>query len=91
MLEPGRFVDTKMKQESNKSLLFKISCLANVSLELLREELLAFANCYQPGGESRANLEEGQLVVGALKNFQKLVTRVRLYNNFRPLLLKVSL
>ena len=28
-------------------------------------------------GGSRANLKKGQLVVGALKNFQKLVTRVR--------------
>ena len=30
-----------------------------------------------PRGGSRANLKEGQSVVGALKNFQKLVTSVR--------------
>eukprot|EP00795_Rhopilema_esculentum_P016041 gene16041-biopygen5402 len=47
MLEPRSFVDKKMMQESSKSLLFKITRLANVSLEMRREELLAFTNCYQ--------------------------------------------
>ena len=32
---------------------------------------------------SRANLREGQLVVGALKNFQRLVTRVRCLQQFQ--------
>ena len=47
MLEPQQFADTKMMLESNKSILSKISRLANVNLETLREELVAFANCYQ--------------------------------------------
>ena len=47
MLEPRRLVDEKMKQESNKSLLFKISPFASVSLEMIREKLLTFANYYQ--------------------------------------------
>ena len=34
-------------------------------------------------GGSRANLKEGQLVVGALKNFQKLVTRVRCMQQYQ--------
>ena len=46
VLEPRRFADTKVMLESNKSLLSKISRLANVSLETLREELVAFANCF---------------------------------------------
>ena len=39
---------------------------------------------YRPiRGGSRANLKEGQLVVGALKDFQKLVTRVRCIQQFQ--------
>ena len=34
-------------------------------------------------GGSTAILKEGQLVVGALKNFQKLVTRVRCIPQFQ--------
>ena len=47
MLEPRRFAETKTKQESNNIFLFKITRLANVSLEMPREELLPFANFYQ--------------------------------------------
>ena len=36
-------------------------------------------------GGSRANLKEGQLVMEALTNFQKLVTRVLIYNNLRSI------
>ena len=51
-LEPRRLVDAKMKQESNKSLLFKISPLASVSLEML---MLTFANCYQQHCSNKNN------------------------------------
>ena len=34
-------------------------------------------------GGSKANLKEGQSVVGALNNFQKLVTRVRCIQQFQ--------
>ena len=36
-------------------------------------------------GGSRTNLKEGQLVVGALKIFQKLVMRVRYIQQFHTL------
>ena len=47
-------------------------------------QLLVVANSYNSycRGGSRANLKEGQSVVGALKNFQKLVTRVRCIQRF---------
>ena len=35
-------------------------------------------------GGSRANLKEGQLIVGLQKNFQKLVTIVRCIQQFQP-------
>ena len=38
-----------------------------------------------PKGGYRANLKEGQSVVGALKNFQKLVTSVRCMQQFQSL------
>ena len=36
-------------------------------------------------GGSRANLKEGEFVVEALKNFQKLVTNVRCIQQFQTL------
>ena len=45
------------------------------------------SKCSGPRGSfrdgSKANLKEGQSVVGALKNFQKLVTRVRCIQQFQ--------
>ena len=55
MLEPRKLFDAKMKQESNKSLLFKISRFASVGLKMLREELLAFANFYKHHRSNKNN------------------------------------
>ena len=69
-------------------LILKIAQMGPAKRLLQRGKILQRGTCSEKGlrgggrGRSKANLKEGQLVAGALKNFQKLVTRVHCIHQF---------